>query len=258
MQPAPIIPPLPPLATTPPPRLMQASTPKRDIVLPSYVIPLAVAALVVTAIIALPKFLSKGVESSSSSTTAKARAAAPGPEGQPASSDGARSAKLNASSSREALKSSPAKPAAKESSQPAAKEAPQPAAAAPSPASLRTETKPADDSSTSATSSSATGSGKGEVLDQILPDVPEKALATISGKVRVSVRAHVDAAGNVSSAEFESPGPSKYFADAALKAVRRWEFTSPEAGGRSVPSEWLVRFEFKPSGVKAFPQQITP
>jgi protein TonB len=259
MQPAPMIPPLPTLASAPPPQPMQAGAPKRDIVLPSYVIPLAVAAVVVAAIIALPKFLSKGVESSAPSTSTKARAVAPGPEEKPASSEVARNAKPNSSSSsRDALKSSPAKPAAKESPQPAAKETSQPAAAAPSPASLRTETKPAADASSSAASSSATGSGKGEVLDQILPDVPEKALATISGKVRVSVRAHVDAAGNVSSAEFESPGPSKYFADAALKAVRRWEFTSPEAAGRSVPSEWLVRFEFTPSGVKAFPQQITP
>jgi protein TonB len=254
-----MIPPLPTLASAPPPQPMQAGAPKRDIVLPSYVIPLAVAAVVVAAIIALPKFLSKGVESSAPSTSTKARAVAPGPEEKPASSEVARNAKPNSSSSsRDALKSSPAKPAAKESPQPAAKETSQPAAAAPSPASLRTETKPAADASSSAASSSATGSGKGEVLDQILPDVPEKALATISGKVRVSVRAHVDAAGNVSSAEFESPGPSKYFADAALKAVRRWEFTSPEAAGRSVPSEWLVRFEFTPSGVKAFPQQITP
>ena len=96
------------------------------------------------------------------------------------------------------------------------------------------------------------------MLDQILPDVPNKALSTITGKVRVAVRARVDAAGNVADAEFEDPGPSEYFAKAALKAVRRWEFTSPEVGGHSVPSEWLVRFEFAPDGVKAFPQQITP
>ena len=91
-----------------------------------------------------------------------------------------------------------------------------------------------------------------------MPDVPDKALATITGKVRVTVLAHVDAAGNVSDADFEDPGPSKYFADAALKAVRRWEFTSPAVGGRSVPSEWLVRFEFSPSGIEAFPTQSSP
>jgi TonB family protein len=96
------------------------------------------------------------------------------------------------------------------------------------------------------------------VLDQVLPDVSGKALATISGKVRVTVLAHVDPSGNVSSADFENPGPSKFFADLALKAMRRWEFNSPEVSGRSVPSQWLVRFEFTASGVKAFPQQVTP
>jgi len=28
--------------------------------------------------------------------------------------------------------------------------------------------------------------------------------------------------------------------------------------GRSVPSEWLIRFEFKPSGVKASANQSAP
>lgn len=96
------------------------------------------------------------------------------------------------------------------------------------------------------------------MLDQVLPDISEKALATISGKVRVTVMAHVNPSGNVSSADFENPGPSPYFADLALKAVRRWEFNSPEVNGHSVPSQWLIRFEFTPSGVKAFPNQVTP
>jgi TonB family protein len=104
----------------------------------------------------------------------------------------------------------------------------------------------------------ATGAGRGEVLDQVLPDVSERARATIQGTVRVSVRVHVDAAGNVSDAGLDAPGPSQYFADLALNAARRWEFTPPEVGGRSAPSEWLIRFEFAPSGVKAFPAQTAP
>jgi TonB family protein len=124
----------------------------------------------------------------------------------------------------------------------------------PAPASLRTEPVPSP-----AASLASTGSpGHGEILDQVLPQVSEKALATIQGTVRVSVLLQVDAAGNVSQAEFDSPGPSKYFADLALNASRRWEFTSPEADGHSVPSQWRVRFEFTPSGVKAFPKQIAP
>jgi TonB family protein len=240
------------LPKAPSPEFLKVGGAKRDIVLPSYVIPIAVGVLVVVSVIALPKFLSRGVEPSSpASKTTKARAVTSGTEEQPSSGDVSRSAKSNSSSSsRDALKNSAAAAAAKE--------IPKPPAASPSPAALRTETKPAADSPANSASPSGSAPGRGEVLDQIMPDVPDKALSTITGKVRVAVRAHVDPAGNVSDAEFEDPGPSEYFAKAALKAVRRWEFTSPEVGGHSVPSEWLVRFEFAPDGVKAFPQQITP
>ena len=257
MIPPPIIPPLvPPAAKRPSLRRPNLRAPKPPIVVPSYVVPLAVAAVVVGSIIALPKFLGKHVESSSSaSTSATARAIAPESTEQPASPAASRGAKPTSSfANRDSLKTSAAKPAAREASQPPA--------VSTSPASLRTETKPSADapakSATSSGTSAGSSSGKGEVLDQVLPDASEKALATISGKVRVSVLAHVDPAGNVSLAELENPGPSKYFADLALKAVRHWEFTPPEVSGRSVPSEWQVRFEFSPSGVKAFPKQTAP
>jgi TonB family protein len=101
-------------------------------------------------------------------------------------------------------------------------------------------------------------SGKGEVLDQVLPRVSAKALATIHGTVRIAVRAHVDAAGAVTHAELDGPGPSKYFAGLAEQAARNWTFSPPEVDQRSVPSQWLIRFEFTQSGAKAFPSQITP
>jgi TonB family protein len=91
-----------------------------------------------------------------------------------------------------------------------------------------------------------------------LPDASGKALASIHGTVRVSVRVQVDPTGNVSAAALDSAGPSQYFADLALKAARRWQFTSPEVGGHSVPSEWLIRFHFTPSGPKAIPMQTAP
>jgi TonB family protein len=91
-----------------------------------------------------------------------------------------------------------------------------------------------------------------------LPQASEKALATIHGAVRVSVRVHVDPTGNVANAEFESSGPSKYFADLALQSARRWQFASPEAGGHSIASEWIIRFQFKPSGPRAIPTQVAP
>ena len=116
---------------------------------------------------------------------------------------------------------------------------------------LRTDTFP----SANAPKPSAVSPAHGEVLEQVLPDVSDKARATIQGKVRVSVRVHVEPAGNVSQAELDSPGPSKYFADLALRSARGWEFTAPEVNGHSVPSEWLIRFEFRPNGPKAFPTQ---
>lgn len=99
---------------------------------------------------------------------------------------------------------------------------------------------------------------KGQILDQVLPEVSQKARDTVWGTVRVGVRVHVEPSGSVSSAELDSPGPSKYFADQALKAAKQWEFIAPEVDGRSVASEWLVRFEFTQSSTKAFPRQVSP
>jgi TonB family protein len=248
--PVPVMPPIvPPFAKGLSFEPLNVGGAKRDIVLPSYVVPLAVALLVVFSIIALPKILGRRTETSSASTSAASRTSAPGPEAPRASADVSRGAKPSSSAAtRNSLKTAAAKSPAKDGSQPVA--------ASPSPASPRTETKTAADTPSQA--ASGTGPGHGAVLNQILPDIPDKALATITGKVRVTVLAHVDAAGNVSDAEFENPGPSKYFADAALKAVRRWEFSSPEVGGRSIPSQWLVRFEFSPSGIQAFPTQSSP
>jgi TonB family protein len=112
--------------------------------------------------------------------------------------------------------------------------------------------------SANAQSTSAPSAARAEVLEQVLPDASQKALATIHGVVRVSVRVQVDPTGNVSQAALDSAGPSKYFADLALQAARRWQFTSPEVAGHSVPSEWLIRFHFTPSGPKAIPTQTAP
>lgn len=100
--------------------------------------------------------------------------------------------------------------------------------------------------------------GRGEVLDQVLPQVPPKSLATIQGTVRVVVKVQVDSAGNVVDTELDTPGPSRYFAGLAEKAARQWKFTGAEAAGHGVPSEWLIRFEFVSSGVQAFPKQTAP
>lgn len=249
--------PLPPIAAVSAQKNAPRRAAKQPIVLPSYVIPIAVGLVVVASIIALPKILGRRVESSAApSSSATARVTHPSDD-QPSDAEAPRTARPNASASRGSSKSpasAPVKSSAKEIS-------PAPTTS-PSPTALRSESKASPGVSKSSGpgsgASESNAPGKGEVLDQVLPDASEKALATINGKVRVTVVAHVNPSGNVSEADFTDPGPSKYFADLALKAVRRWEFNSPEVNGRSVPSEWEVRFEFTPAGVQAFPKQVTP
>lgn len=85
------------------------------------------------------------------------------------------------------------------------------------------------------------------VLHQVIPTVSQNARNTITGTVRVRVRMTVDNAGKVTNTEFESAGPSRYFARLAMEAARQWEFT-PGAPGSSV-----VEFQFRRDGVRAVP-----
>jgi len=63
----------------------------------------------------------------------------------------------------------------------------------------------------------------------------------------VGIKASVDNSGNVTDAVIDSPGPSEYFADAALRAARQWKFEPRE----SSVGDWLLRFDFTESGVSA-------
>jgi TonB family protein len=218
--------------------------PKQGLVLPNYVVPVLAVVFIVVAVIALPKILGHRPESSASSSAASSQ---PASQSKTTESAAPSSVKTTADKKSSGLKTPDQKPADPSLAANAA-------TPAPSPASLRTDTPAPAKSSNSSSSSPA----RAEVLDQVLPEVPEKARATIRGRVRVSVRAQVDAAGNVSEVELDSPGPSKYFAALAVKAARRWLFTSPEVDGRSVPSEWIIRFVFTQSDTKAFPTQSAP
>jgi TonB family protein len=128
------------------------------------------------------------------------------------------------------------------------------AEASPAPATLRTDTLATENLAKPAKEVA----GRGEVLDQVLPTVSEKAQATIHGTIRVVVKVQVSPAGSVSDATLDEAGPSKYFADLAMKAARQWTFTSPEAEGRSLPSEWQLNFEFTQTGTKAYGIQVQP
>jgi TonB family protein len=98
----------------------------------------------------------------------------------------------------------------------------------------------------------------GKVVHQVLPDVPRSARATIQGRVKVGVSVRVDPSGNVAGAKLDSPGPSKYFAELALKAARHWKFDPAKVDDRNVPSEWILRFQFGRTETTVLPVRAAP
>ncbi len=105
----------------------------------------------------------------------------------------------------------------------------------------------------------ATGStARGEVAERVSPDVSENAMRTIHGKVTVVVRVTVDRDGTVTSASFDSPGPSKYFASHALSAARNWKFKPAQVNGAAVSSVWILHFEFRREGADIKATEVTP
>lgn len=235
-----------------PPRVETPRPPNRTLALPSYVVPLFAGVLALAAILVLPRILRRHMETSLASieTTSQNSSAKPAAVAATTPNPVEKPVQVEAPA--------PAKPAAKDTAKVAAEKSGAPENA-PALSALTTSTPAvlrSDNRATSGVTKSASASpARGEVLEQVLPKASENALSTISGTVRVGVKAHVDAAGNVAEAELDSPGPSRYFADLALDAARRWLFDTPEVDGRSVPSEWLIRFEFTRSGVKASANQ---
>jgi TonB family protein len=102
----------------------------------------------------------------------------------------------------------------------------------------------------------SSGDTPGEVINQVIPTVPAKARATIQGRVKVSVRVRADPSGRVVDAQLESAGPSKYFANLAMQAARRWKFRPPRIDGRDILSEWILRFEFLNNSTKALAVRV--
>jgi len=96
----------------------------------------------------------------------------------------------------------------------------------------------------------------GEVVRQVLPDVPRSAQNTIRGTIKVVVRVEVDPSGRVTAASLTSSGSSRYFANHALDAARRWEFSAPEVDGQPAASTWLLQFRFRRKSIQATPQRV--
>jgi len=115
-----------------------------------------------------------------------------------------------------------------------------PAAAAPLPAPAASIPKPAAEPVNPAKPAKARSPG--QVVRQVLPEVSPSARNTIRGKIRVILRVDVDASGKVTDAKLTSSGPSRYFANQALKAARQWEFSAPEVAGQPAASAWSLVF----------------
>jgi TonB family protein len=124
--------------------------------------------------------------------------------------------------------------------QPVSEPAPAPAAAASKPAEHAAKPR-------------ASG---GEVVHQVIPTVPRSAQNTIRGTIKVVVRVQVDPSGKVTDAKLKSAGSSRYFANQALKAAQRWEFSAPEVDGQPAASTWLLQFRFKRTSIDASPQRV--
>ncbi len=240
-----------PLAKLPPDPAMRPAMPhpplreegverREKVVLPNYVIPVFTGVLVLIALVLLPLALRH--------------------HGSPQASTVVPSGSANVTHARASEVNSSAANVPTPANLPPVNSVPPPAArpqpAAPSPAA-----SPLADAESS-TGTGPTGArataGEGEVLDQVSPAVSAKALATISGTVRIGVKVHVDAAGKVSDATLENGRPSRYFSDLSLKAARQWVFTPPEVNGRAVPSDWVIQFHFTKQGPQMSSEQVAP
>jgi TonB family protein len=228
-----------------------------------FLVPLIVGALAFVAILTVPRLLTHRTDSQNPPIMTSEKRSGQGAVSKPAESVDSSKAKVKPQP--EPAISQPAN-----SATPAAQQMQRPTPPPPA----RDALKPTSDKELAASSASparapaseevaksasgGTGSSRGEVLDQVLPDVSQKARGTIQGKVRVSIKVHVDSAGSVSGAELDSAGPSSFFAELALQAARKWAFTPPEVDGKSVASEWKLRFEFTQKDIKVIPAQTAP
>lgn len=97
---------------------------------------------------------------------------------------------------------------------------------------------------------------QGEVAHQVSPEVPQSAKNTITGTIKVTVHVEVDSSGKVTAAKFKSAGSSRYFADKALEAARRWQFSPPVVNGEPTTSAWLLHFHFRRTSIQASAERV--
>jgi TonB family protein len=93
-----------------------------------------------------------------------------------------------------------------------------------------------------------------DVVHQALPKISPSAQRTISGKIKLRIRVHVDSRGNVTKSDMVSAGPSKYFARLAMEAARDWKFQpAPSSGER----RWMLHFDLTRKGTVASAEPVS-
>jgi outer membrane biosynthesis protein TonB len=88
--------------------------------------------------------------------------------------------------------------------------------------------------------------GPRSVLHEELPDVPQRAIETIHGRMLFAVRVTVDRSGNVIRAAVAGTRSSKYFVRLSGEAARKWRFAPAD---NLNTRKWLLQFEFTRAGV---------
>jgi TonB family protein len=89
------------------------------------------------------------------------------------------------------------------------------------------------------------------VVHQVMPNVIPQARRSITGKIRVKLRVNVDQAGNVVDSQFISAGPSKYFSRVAMQAAQQWKFAPASTDARA----WNIEFDFRRGGTEVHTQE---
>ena len=90
-------------------------------------------------------------------------------------------------------------------------------------------------------------------INEVIPDVPQSALDTIWGTVRVAIRVTIDKQGSVIDAVTDDAGPSRYFERLSLEASRKWTFTPATS---EEPRTALLKFHYTRDAATA--HHVTP
>jgi hypothetical protein len=83
---------------------------------------------------------------------------------------------------------------------------------------------------------------------EVIPDVPQNALDTVRGTIRVIIRVTIDKDGAVVATSADVPGPSRYFARLATEAAGKWTFAPADSEEQRIER---LMFNFSRAGVTA-------